>query len=120
MGEFFDNYLNIPKIVKEKCEYKQQMERVKALPEDYAYVFRKIQKHMWMFASGSGLDMMKLHYDLIDLFEEGAAAGKHVLEITGRDVAAFCDELLRSTQTYTEDWRDKLNHEITRRFDAEK
>jgi DNA-binding ferritin-like protein (Dps family) len=67
---------------------------------------------MWMFASGSGYDMLRIHYDLLELFEEGAADGKRVLEITGPDVAAFCDELLRSARTYTEDWREKLNRDI--------
>lgn len=112
MGDFFNNYLNIPKIMEEKKEYKRQMARVDALPEDYRYVFKKIQSHMWQFAAGAGYDMLKIHYDLIELFEEGAANSKGVLEVTGEDVAAFCDELLRSAQTYTENWREKLNREI--------
>ncbi len=29
-----------------------------------------------------------------------------------RDLAAFCDELLRSASTYTENWREALNHDI--------
>lgn len=116
MSEFFDNYFNIKKMVESKREYKQQMARVKALPEDYQYVFKKIQQHMWMFAAGAGYDMMKIHYDLIELFEEGAADGKHVLEITGEDVAAFCDELLRSAKTYTEDWRESLNRDILKKL----
>jgi hypothetical protein len=33
------------------------MARMEALPEDYRYVFKKIQSHMWMFAAGSGYDM---------------------------------------------------------------
>ena len=119
MSEFFDNYFNIKKIIESKREYKQQMARVKALPKDYQYVFKKIQEHMWMFASGSGYDMLKIHYDLIELFEAGAADGKHVLEITGEDVAAFCDELLRSARTYTEDWREKLNRDIMNKFGKE-
>jgi DNA-binding ferritin-like protein (Dps family) len=112
MSDFFDNYLNIPKIMKEKRVYKQHMARVEALPEDYQYVFKKIQSHTWMFAGGSGMDMLKVHYDLVELFEEGAAQGKGVLEITGDDVAAFCDELLKNARTYTEDWRSKLNRDI--------
>jgi DNA-binding ferritin-like protein (Dps family) len=36
---------------------------------------------------------------LLDLFETGAADGKRVLDITGEDVAAFCDELLRHAKT---------------------
>lgn len=116
MSEFFDNYLNIKKIIQSKREYKQQMARVEALPKDYQYVFKKIQGHMWMFASGSGYDMMKIHYDLIELFESGAADGKHVLDITGEDVAGFCDELLRSAQTYTENWREALNRDILKKL----
>ena len=112
MLKCFDDYFNISKIKKSKREYKQQMQRVKALPEDYQYVFKKIQNHMWQFAAGSGYDMMEVHYGLIDLFEEGAANGKSVLEVTGEDVAAFVDELLKNARTYTEDWRTKLNHEI--------
>ena len=116
MQEFFDNYFNFKKLRESKQEYKQQMARVKLLPEDYQYVFKKIQNHMWMFAAGAGYDMMKIHYDLIELFEDGAAQGKMVLEITGEDVAAFCDELLKSAKTYTEDWREKLNGDIMKKF----
>ena len=116
MSEFFDNYFNIKKIIESKREYKQQMARVEALPKDYQYVFKKIQSHMWMFAAGSGYDMMKIHYDLIELLEAGAAEGKPVLEITGEDVAAFCDELLRSARTYTEDWREALNRDILKKL----
>lgn len=116
MSDFFDTYFNIRKMIKSKREYKQQMARVEALPEDYQYVFKKIQSHMWMFAAGSGYDMMKIHYDLIDLFEEGAAEGKHVLEITGQDVAAFCEELLRSASTYTGNWREALNRDILKKL----
>jgi DNA-binding ferritin-like protein (Dps family) len=115
MSEFFDHYLNIRKIIESKREYKRQMARVELLPEDYRYVFQKIQSHMWMFAAGSGYDMLKIHYDLIELFEEGAAEGKRVLEITGEDLAAFCDELLRGAKTYTGDWREKLNRDILSR-----
>jgi DNA-binding ferritin-like protein (Dps family) len=116
MSDFFDNYFNIKKMIKSKREYKQQMARVEALPKDYQYVFKKIQSHMWMFAAGAGYDMMEIHYGLIELFEAGAAQGKHVLEVTGEDVAAFCDELLRSASTYTENWREALNRDILKKL----
>ena len=112
MSDFFDNYLNLPKIIREKREYKEHKARVAALPEDYRYVYQKITGHMWKFAAGSGMDMLKIHCDLVELFEAGAAAGKSVLEITGNDVASFCDELLKNAKTYTEDWREKLNRDI--------
>ena len=120
MNKFFDDYFNIRKIMKGKHEYKRQMQRVKALPEDYQYVFRKIQNHMWQFAAGSGYDMMEVQYGLIDLFEEGAANGKYVLEVTGEDVTAFVDELLKNARTYTEDWRTRLNQEIKNKIGGSK
>lgn len=112
MSDFFNNYFNIKKMMREKREYKRQMARVEALPEDYRYVYKKIQKHMWQFVSGAGYDMMEVQYGLIDLFEENAAAGKPVLAVTGEDVAGFVEELLKNTRTCTEDRKTKLNREI--------
>ncbi|MDR0519589.1 MAG: DUF1048 domain-containing protein [Clostridiales Family XIII bacterium] len=120
MSSFFDNYLNFKKIAAEKREYRRQMARVDALPEDYRYVFKKIQSHTWMFASGSGYDMMRIHYGLIDLFEEGAANGKRAIEVTGEDVAAFCDALISEAQTYAGDWRQTLNRDIHKKFGSRK
>jgi DNA-binding ferritin-like protein (Dps family) len=115
MAEWSD-YVNIKKMRQEKRQYKRQMARLEALPADYRYVFKKIQTHMWQFATGSGYDMMHVHYDLIDLFEESAAEGKSVLEVTGDDVAGFVDELLRHVATYTENWRDALNRDIQKKL----
>jgi DNA-binding ferritin-like protein (Dps family) len=112
MSDFFDKYFNIKKIMEQNREFRQQMKRVEALPEDYRFVFKKIRNYLWRFAGGDGMDMLKLQYDLIDLFESGAAEGKRVIEITGEDVAAFCDELLKSTRTYTADWRTNLNKSV--------
>lgn len=115
MSGFFDDYFNIKKMIQSKREYKEQMARVEALPKEYQYVFKKIQERMWMFAAGAGYDMMKIHDDLVELFEAGATDGKGVLEITGEDVAAFCDELLRSARTYTEDQREAFNRDILKK-----
>lgn len=116
MNKFFDDFLNVKKMIKSKREYKRQMERVNLLPPDYRYVFKKIQKHMWQFAAGAGYDMMKVHYGLLDLFEKGISEGKEVLEVTGEDVAAFVDELLKNTRTYTGDWKIKFNREIQKKI----
>lgn len=102
----------IKKICEDKKEYREQMEKVKALPEDYQFVFEKIQGYMWSFAGGDGLDMLKTQYDLIELFEAGAAEGKHVLDVTGEDVAGFCDELMRGNKLWTDRQRKKLNQNM--------
>lgn len=73
-----------------KKEYKAFMKKVNALPKDYAFVFKKIQKYMWNFGYGFGEEIINLY----ELFEASAAEGKHVLDVTGEDVAAFADELM--------------------------
>ena len=112
ISTFFDEYLNLTNMVHRPREYRQQRATGPALPPPARYVFKKIQERMWMFAAGAGYDMMKIHADLLELFESGAADGKRVLEITGEDVAAFCDELLRGARTYTEDQREAFNRDI--------
>lgn len=106
----------LKKMAGDKKKYREMMARVKALPEDYQFVFDKIQGYMWKFAAGDGYDMLKIQYELIELFEAGAADSKPVLQVTGEDVAAFCDELLRNAKTYTEDWHEKLNRDILQKF----
>lgn len=106
----------IKKLVGDKKEYRQMMARVGALPKDYQFVFEKIQNYMWGFAAGDGYDMLKVQYELIELFEAGAAEGRQVLEITGEDVAGFSDELLRNAKTYTADRREKLNRDVIKKL----
>ena len=62
------------------------------------------------------MDMLPIFTDLLDLFESGAAEGKRVLQITGDDVAEFCDELLRNARTYTQKWHDDLNRDIMKKL----
>lgn len=109
---FFDEYFNFKRIAREKRAYRQKQARADALPEDYRYVYRRIQQYMWGHSGGSGMDMLPILSDLLDLFETGAAEGKSVLEVTGEDVAAFCDELLRNARTWTGSQSEALNRDI--------
>jgi len=43
-----------------------------------------------------GIDLLS---GIVDLFEEGSSSGKSVLGVTGRDVAAFCDDLIKDSKT---------------------
>ena len=110
------HYINPKQILEDKREYRRMMARVDALPEDYCFAYRKIQHYMWKFASGSGLDMVALQADLLELFEEGAAEGKNAYDITGEDVAAFCDELLANASTYTAKRREDLNRDFKKKL----
>lgn len=104
------------KMIGDKKEYREHMARVEKLPEEYRFVFKKIQGYMWNFAAGDGADMLKIQYELIELFEVSAADGKHVLDVTGDDVVGFCDELLRETKVWTDNYREQLNRDIMKKF----
>lgn len=104
----------IKKIIKDKKEYREQLARIEALPEEYRFVFEKIQGYMWQLASGDGSDMLQRQYDLIELFEASAADGRRVLDVTGKDVAGFCDEFLRDTKKWTDNYRHKLNRDMSK------
>lgn len=104
----------INNLIGDKKEYKKQMARVAALPEEYQFVFNKMQWYMWSFAGGTGHDMLKIQSDLIELFEANAADGRHVLDVTGEDVVAFYDELLRDAKKWSDSYRKKLNREIAK------
>lgn len=104
---------SLKNLKQDKREYKEQVARVKALPEEYEFVYEKITRYMWGFSGGGdGYDMLAVQAGLLELFETSAADGKGVLEVTGEDVAAFADELLRNARTYAENQRTKLNREI--------
>ncbi|MDP3964521.1 MAG: DUF1048 domain-containing protein [bacterium] len=93
----------------EKKEWRATEARAKKLPHDYLVVYNEIKQYIWRGAGPASIDIFK---SLLDLFEESAANGKAVLEITGDNVAAFCDELLRDEKTYFETLRERLNRDI--------
>ena len=112
-----DNFLT--RILGDKKEWKRMEARAEALPSDYRIVYGEIKKYMWRFTAGDGMDIVAILKDLLELFETGAADGKRALEVTGPDVAGFCDELLRSAKTYTEKWHDELNRSVLDRLQEE-
>jgi DNA-binding ferritin-like protein (Dps family) len=121
LRDFLNDYFNPRHIAREKRKFRKMQERVKALPEEYRYVYDKIQGYMfqgymWHYSGGSGMDLMLILADLLDLFETGVAEGKRVLEITGEDVAGFCDDLLRNARMNTEDQGEALNRDIMKKL----
>jgi DNA-binding ferritin-like protein (Dps family) len=106
----------IRRVAREKREFRQMQARAKALPQDYAYMYHKIQRYMWgnawRVSGGIEMDLTPLFADLLDLFETAAAEGKPVLAVTGEDVAAFCDGLLQNTHRSTGSQGETLNRDI--------
>lgn len=92
--------MGIQEAIDGKREWRAHVARVKALPPDYAIVYGELQKYLFKVGGGEALA------DLLAFFEEGAAAGKGVLDLIGSDVAAFADDLVRGLQTHTEPDRE--------------
>ncbi|MBP1971337.1 DNA-binding ferritin-like protein (Dps family) [Virgibacillus natechei] len=99
----------------EKREWKALEARAKALPSEYRNAYTAIQKYMWTSGGPSEWkDISHIFGGILDLFEQGAAEGMKVTDLTGKDVAAFCDELVKDTKTWREKYRAKLNDTIGR------
>jgi DNA-binding ferritin-like protein (Dps family) len=109
----------LKRVLGDKKEWKRMEARAEALPSDYRIVYGEIKKYMWRFTAGDGMDIVAILKDLLELFETGAADGKRALEITGEDVAAFCDELLRNANTYAEKWHEALNRDVMNKLQSD-
>jgi DNA-binding ferritin-like protein (Dps family) len=104
--------MRIQDIIQGKKEWKEHMARVKALPNDFQIVYREIQKYLFKVGPVELTDGIGLLSGIMDLFEEGAALGKGVLEVTGSDVAAFCDDLIKDSKTYADIYQESVDQEV--------
>jgi len=93
----------------EKKRYRQTEKRAKALPTEYADAYKDIKHYIW---NTSGLLTIDPLVSLVDLLEEAAADGRHIVDITGPDVAAFADDLVRGESSWKDQQRNKLNERL--------
>ena len=105
----------------EKRKYKQMIKRVNALPKDYSFAFKKIQKYMYTVGDPNG-DMtifndLEIFTDLIDLFEISSVEKRKISDVIGTDVSRFCNDFISAYTTDT--FKEKLNKEIMERFNNE-
>ena len=104
--------MRIQDIIEGKKEWRAHKARVKALPKDYQIVYKEIQKYLFKVGPVELTDGIGLLSGMIDLFEDGAHMGKDVLEVTGEDVAAFCDELIKDSKTYADLYQESVNQKV--------
>ncbi|TQL61981.1 DNA-binding ferritin-like protein (Dps family) [Oryzihumus leptocrescens] len=102
----------LTRIIGDKKEWKAMEARANLLPRDYRIVYNEMKSYMWRFTSGDGMDIVAILREVLDLFEDSAAAGKGVLDVTGPDVAAFCDARLSGATTYMDRSRASLNRGV--------
>lgn len=104
--------MGIKDIIEGKKEWRAHVARVKALQKDYQIVYKEIQKYLFKVGPVELTEGTDLLSGILDLFEEGEAEGKGVLEVTGNDVAAFCDELIKDSKTYADIYQEAVDKEV--------
>ena len=100
--------MGIQDIIEGKKQWRAHVARVRALPPDYQIVYKEMQRYLFKVGPTDLADGDLLP-GIVDFFAEGAAAGKGVLELTGNDVAAFCDGLIQDSRTYAEVYQESLS-----------
>ncbi len=98
--------MGIKEIFEGKRKWKAHKGRIKELPKDYQIVYKEIEKYLYKIGPVELSENIDLLSGIVDLFEEGSLRGKGVLEITGKDVGRFCDELIKDSTTYSDIYQD--------------
>jgi DNA-binding ferritin-like protein (Dps family) len=104
--------MKIQDIIEGKKQWRAHVGRIKALPKDYQIVYKEIQKYLYKVGPVELTEGISLLSGIMDLFEEGATFGKGVLEVTGSDVAAFCDDLIKDSKTYADIYQESANENV--------
>ncbi|EGD43008.1 hypothetical protein NBCG_02765 [Nocardioidaceae bacterium Broad-1] len=100
----------LTRLIGDKKDWKRMEARAAELPADYRTVYAEMKSYMWRFTADVGMDIVETLRDVLDLFETEAAAGRSVVEVTGTDLAAFCDARLPEQQdVYRAKLRANLN-----------
>jgi len=85
--------------------------RVEALPDEYHFVMDEIRKYLFNVAMDA--QSLTALQSILELFEEGVAAGRPVLDVTGDDVAGFARDVMTAIQAQT--WAGKMGQQLNDR-----
>ncbi|MEA4914960.1 MAG: DUF1048 domain-containing protein [Christensenella sp.] len=106
-------------MIQQKKQWRVHMRRVKALPRDYQIVYNEMQKYIFLIGTVEFEGTISVLSGIVDLFEEGAAAGKDVLDVTGKDVASLCDELVAGVRTYADIAQEESDRAVLKAMEKE-
>ncbi len=110
MGKIFDTIIGD---LREKKAYRQNEARAKALPGEYGAAYKEIKSYIFQTSGILSFEPLRV---LVDMLEEAAAEGRHVIDITGPNVAAFADELVKGEKSYIDQQRKKLNRRVANKL----
>ncbi|BAK59018.1 MULTISPECIES: DUF1048 domain-containing protein [Lactococcus] len=88
--------MKFKEIIEEKKEWYALQNAVKKLPKDYGIVYKEIQRYFFKI----GVSDLQVLGELLAIFEEGVKRNQAVLDVTGKDVAAFSDSLLDQEENF--------------------
>ncbi|OKO78794.1 DUF1048 domain-containing protein [Bradyrhizobium sp. AS23.2] len=103
--------------LEQKRQYRQCKARIKQLPANYRAVAEALERYL-MYAGGivKGDVAVRMHGDLVDLFEESAANGTPIRDIVGDDPVEFVETFVAnySDGQWINEERDRLIEAIDR------
>lgn len=100
----------------QKKQYRDDMARMKALPEPYATVAQAIHRYLLHFGIISdGELLVRMVTDHVDLWERAAVDHTPVREIVGDDPVTFTEEFVRAYDP--KEWLDKERNRLTTAVD---
>ena len=102
--------------LEQKKQYRQDMARIKALPEPYRTAAKATHRYL-MYSGGvtDGDTMVTMFTDLADLWERAATDGTPVRDVVGDDPVEFAETF---AQAYVGDrWIDKERARLTKPSD---
>lgn len=100
----------------DKKKYNEYKQRVENLPKEYQIVMKAVQEYIWKVGSMDGsLDTI---YKIIELFEEGVADEKNVMDIIGSDVAGFAKNMSKTSngRTYEDVVASRINNNVEKQL----
>lgn len=102
--------------LEQKKQYKQDLARIKALPEPYGTAAKATHRYLMYYGGITGGDtLVTMFHDLADLWERAATDGTPVRSIVGDDPVEFAESF---AQAYSGDrWIDKERTRLTRAID---
>ena len=95
-----------------KKEFREYRARGNALPGEYRTAWSEMERYIWNFGAMDG--SLELLLDIVVLLESAAAEGRDVLDITGNDVAGFCDGLIAEWKGRT--WQGEMKKKFNEQF----
>lgn len=111
--------MKIQEMIQQKKQWRAHMRRVKRLPRDYQIVYHEMQKYIFLIGTVEYEGTASVLSGIVDLLEEGAASGRDVLDVTGRDVAALCDELVAGVRTYADIPQEETDRAVLKAMEEE-